>query len=264
MNNLTYQPKYPVQTVSKALDILYYLKSNVGTEGISISELSEQLSLGKSNVHRILDTLLAYEFVEKTNDTSYKLGWGIFEFSHAVLKQHALDPVTYAPLLDQLCREFSETVNLGFTSKNESVTLYKSEPNQRIRANVQVGAREPLYCTSLGKLFLSQLTDEMLKEYFEMTPITQYTPNTITSYDALVSELNQIRAQGFSRDNEELCAGMICIGAPIRDYTGKIAYAVSLSGPSERMTEEKQQKILPKLKEVCASLSSFLGYSGKM
>lgn len=259
--NGTYQPKYPVQTLGKALDILLYMKDSSSSEGVSIAELSEYLNMGKSTVHRLLDTLLAYNFVEKTYlGSAYKLGWGIFDIGNAVPKQHSLNSSTFYPLLEDLCNKFSETVNLGILNKNTVVILSKIEPNIRIRANVTVGGNEPLYCTSLGKIFLSSFTVQEVKDYFQSIEVHKLTNNTITLLDKMFEETRRVSEKGYAIDNEEFCVGLICVAMPVYDYHGNVVAAISLSGPSERMIQSKIALILPELKAACQQLSGYLGY----
>ena len=263
MESFEHIPKYPVQTLAKALDILQYLKENTSTEGVSISEISRALSIGKSGVHRTLDTLMAYGFVEKAgaNSTSYLLGWGLFDAGNAVPKQHTLNGANYIPQLEKLCNRFSETVNMGVFNNYETVIICKIEPNIKLRTNTQVGEREPLYATALGKLFLCDFTPEELQGYFENIEISPFAANTITTYEKMKAELAKIRHQGYALDNEEYFDGMICFAMPIKDFTGKTVSGISVSGPSRRMTAEKLENIKESLSTVCAQLSSFLGYN---
>lgn len=263
-NTLLYKPKYPVQTLSNALDILIYLKNTPSANGVSIVELSEALDMGKSSVHRLLDTLLAYDFVEKIhNGSSYKLGWGLYNIGNSVIDQHSLNGSNFYPILDKISKKFSETVNLGITNGNDVIIMSKVEPNVKIRANVVIGGCEPLYCTSLGKLFLSQFSVQEVRDYYKNNKIERFTNNTIVTVEDMFEELVTVKNNGYAIDNEEFSIGLICIAMPICDYTGKIVAAISVSGPSERMGELKRNKILPELKEACAELSLFMGYSKK-
>ena len=91
-----YRPKYPVQTLEKAIDILLYLKKNASPNGVGIAEISENLNMGKSSVHRILDTLYAYGFVEHMRQgTGYCLGWGLYDVAQSVLNNHRLSETNY-------------------------------------------------------------------------------------------------------------------------------------------------------------------------
>lgn len=261
LENSSYKPKYPVQTLGKALDVLIYIKNNASADGVSIAELSEYLNMGKSTVHRLLDTLLAYNFVEKTYaNASYKLGWGIYDIGSSVPFQHSLNNTNFYPLLEELCNECSETINFGIMNNNSVVILYKAEPNIKIRANVNIGGNEPLYCTAIGKLFLSSLSVQEVKEYFIYSDITNYTNNTITTAEKMIPELAKIAQNGYSIDNEEFYAGLICVAVPVYDYSGKIVAGISISGPSERMVQKKIDDVLPLLKKSCEKLSIHFGY----
>ncbi|HIW49172.1 MAG TPA: IclR family transcriptional regulator [Firmicutes bacterium] len=263
MESFEHIPKYPVQTLAKALDILRYLKDNSSTEGVSISEISRALTIGKSGVHRTLDTLMAYGFVEKAgaNSTNYLLGWGLFDAGNAVPKQHTLNGANYIPQLEKLCNRFSETVNMGVFNQYETVIICKIEPNIKLRTNTQVGEREPLYATALGKLFLSDFSPEELAEYFANIDASPLAANTITTLAFMQREVAQIRRQGYALDNEEYVDGMICFAMPIRDFTGKTISGISVSGPARRMTPEKLENIKESLAPVCQKLSAFLGYN---
>ena len=264
-NNATnYQPKYPVQTLSKALDIIMYLKNLPSSSGISILELSEALDMGRSSVHRILDTLLAYDFVEKAyNGSSYRLGWGLYDAGNMVPEQHVLTNANFYPIIEEVCRNVSETVNLGIQSGPDVIIIGKMEPNIRIRANINVGGREPLYCTALGKLFMSEFTVQEVKDYFLKNKTDRLTNNTIITAEDMLKELVNVKNRGYSVDMEEYFVGLICVAMPIRDHNGKIMAAISVSGPAERMVEAKRAKIISALKPACKQLSNFMGYSIK-
>lgn len=261
MENVDYKPKYPVQTLEKALEIIKYFKNNITTEGISISELSEKLNMGKSSVHRILDTLYAYNYVERLNNgSSYKLGWELFDIGNTVPNQHSLSSSNYIPLLEKLCAKYSETVNLGILNNDAVVIIYKMEPNIRLKANVQIGGREPLYATSLGKHFLSEMTDDEIYNYYRVHKIEPYTRNTIITPGKMMKEIQEIRRTGTAIDREEFCDGLTCVSMPVRDFTGKVVAAISLSGPSQRLSMDTISQIKEDLRETCDKLSSYMGY----
>lgn len=261
MENMDYKPKYPVQTLEKALEIIKYFKNNITTEGISISELSEQLNLGKSSVHRILDTLYAYNYVERLNNgSSYKLGWELFDIGNSVPNQHSLSSSNYVPLLEKLCAKYSETINLGILNNEAVVIIYKMEPNIRLKANVQIGGREPLYSTSLGKQFLSEMTDDEIYNYYRTHKIEPFTKNTIITAGKMLKEVQEIRKSGIALDKEEFCEGLTCVSMAIRDFTGKVVASISLSGPSQRLTDDIILQVKFDLNEACEKLSSFMGY----
>ena len=219
-SSFKYVPKYPVQTLGKALDILNYIKDNPSSEGISLTEISSALGIGKSGVHRLLDTLIAYDFVEKINSTSpaYRLGWGLFNAGNAVPKQHTLNGSSYTPIVEKLCNTFGETTNIGIMNNYETIIICKMEPARMLRTNTQVGEREPLYATALGKLFLSDFSTEEIDAYLEKTQLSKMAANTITNVDSLKLELDKIRSQNYAVDNEEFVDGMDVADKLGQDY----------------------------------------------
>lgn len=263
MSDFKHVPKYPVQTLGKALDILEYIKNNPSSEGISLTEISSALNIGKSGVHRLLDTLMAYDFVEKINGVSpaYRLGWGLFNAGNAVPKQHTLNGANYVPTIEKLCNTFFETTNLGILNNYEAIIICKMEPARMLRTNTQVGEREPIYSTALGKLFMSDMPEKDIDNYLERTTLKKLASNTITERHKLLEALEKVRQQDFAVDNEEFVDGMICLAMPIRDFTGHIVAGISISGPSKRMTKEKIGEISPVLRQACLGISQFLGYT---
>ncbi len=256
-----YKPKYPVQTLEKSIDILLCLKESISPEGMSIAEINEKLNLGKSVIHRILDTLYAYRFVEKTSE-GYRLGWGLYDIAQVIPENHHLSETGYKKIMERLCSHFKETVNLGVYSNGEVVIICKIEPDRRLRSSVVVGEREPLYATALGKQFLASFTKEEVKAYFESFQFERLTENTIVKLDEMYAELRKVKSQGYALDDEEYCEGLICMAVPVYDFQGKITAAMSVSVPKGRYTEEKKDDIIKVLKEAAIELSDFLGYQG--
>lgn len=127
----THTPKYPVQSLEKALDIMNLLAMNAeqNSNGISIGEISKKLSIGKSTVHRLLDTLLVYRFVEKTDHHgTYRLGWGVYQIGCAARDQHSIFTLDFSAL-DEICDKYNESVNIGISRKNNVVIVHKNESN---------------------------------------------------------------------------------------------------------------------------------------
>ena len=262
MMNKAYRPKYPVQTLEKAIDILLCLKQSNSSNGMGLAEISEKLDMGKSVVHRILDTLYAYGFVEKVEEsvTTYRLGWGIYDIAQGVLAGHNLDEAVYRKILEKLCAKCMETVNLGICNNNEVVIICKIEPERRLRSSVEVGEREPLYATALGKQFLSSFTHDEVKNYFANTDIQQMTKNTIVTLDEMYRELETVKKNGYAIDHMELCDDLICTAVPVFDYRDELVAAISISVPINRYTEEKSREIVSELKQASEVLSEFLGF----
>ena len=256
------EPKYPVQTVMKSIEIINYLTRESTGQGVSISELSRVLGMGKSTIHRILDTLQFYGYVEKVGEANrYRLGWELYKIGQVVPQQNQLINIDQRLLLE-LSNKTQEVVNLGILKQNETVLLSKIEGAQNaLRVNMNPGEYEAIHATAIGKMMISELDADQIKELFDNAEsLPTYTPNTISNISDLIKEEQLTRQRGYSIDAEELCIGLYCIAMPLRDYSGKIIAAVSVSTPTARMNEEKKSLILTSLSEATKKISESLGH----
>jgi DNA-binding IclR family transcriptional regulator len=102
--------------------------------------------------------------------------------------------------------------------------------------------------------------EEEIEELIKRRGLKTYTRNTLTTPAQLREGLRQVREQGYAVDNEEFEEGLECIGAPIRDYSGRVVAAISVAGPAFRITEEKLPMLARSVVEVAQELSADLGY----
>ncbi len=254
-----YKPKYPVQSLEKALDIINLLKESPG-EGLRINDLSEKLGLGKSTIHRLLDTLLSYQYVEKSPRSSYRLGWKLFEIGNTIPRQRNLDyfdPI----LLHDLCNKHNETVNLAVRINDRAVIISKYDPQKvvAVKANLMVGNREPLHATAIGKALISEIEHDELASILGKDQFEQYTPKTITSFDQLYTHLQDVRKKGYAIDEEEYSEGLTCIGVPIHNHQKEVIAAVSISGPTFRLQHNRIINIIEDLKTARDDISQYFG-----
>ena len=125
-----------------------------------------------------------------------------------------------------------------------------------------MGARRPLYCTSLGKAIAAYLPPEELEDVLASRSMERFTPHTITNTARLKKEFAKIRQCGYAMDDEEAVLGARCVAAPIFDESGKVTAAISTSGPITRVTAEKARVFAAAVKKGAHVISSRLGYSG--
>lgn len=261
---MTREPKYPVQTVMKAIEIINLLAKEGGSRGLGISEFSKELEMGKSTVHRLLDTLQFYGYIERDEVSSrYRLGWELYKIGQRIPQQNQLFNLNPSYLME-LSRRTQETVNMGILKRSETVLISKIEGSRdALRVSVNPGEYESIHATGLGKMMISEMSDAQIREMLSgKQSLAAYTSHTITDVDALLAEEKTIRQQGFAVDAEEYCIGLYCIAMPIRDYTEKIIAAVSVSTPTVRMNEEKKALILDALGKCSRDISKALGYPG--
>ncbi|EST51975.1 IclR family transcriptional regulator [Brevibacillus panacihumi W25] len=248
-----------VQSLERALTLLNVLSEY--PEGIQITRLSEQVGLSKSTTHRLLATLVHMNYVVKDEETEkYKLGFQLIYLSRNIL--NSIDVIQIArPFLEKLCHDVNETIHLCIDDNGEVMYIDKIESNQTIRMFSRIGSRAPMYCTGVGKVLLSGMSEETYRKVVSGIDFVARTAKTITSADALAEEVALVKNQGYALDNIENEEGIRCIAAPIFDFQGKIIASFSISGPSNRITMERvQDELVRRIRETSQEISRQLGY----
>jgi DNA-binding IclR family transcriptional regulator len=250
--------QYRVQVLERSLGILELLSSN-GPE-LSLIELSEQLRLHKSTTHRLLGVLEQYRFVEKSSSSGkYRLGLKLFELgSKAIADLNWRERARRH--LQRLAFDTGETAHLCILDDGEVLYLEKVEAPRTVRVPSIVGRRYPAHCGGAGKALLAFQPEEEIDELVKRRGLKSYTRNTFTTPAQLKEGLRLVRERGYAVDNEEFEEGLECIGAPIKDYSGKVIAAISIAGPTFRMTEEKIAVLARSVIEAAQELSADLGY----
>jgi len=255
-------PNYPIKVLNKTLSILEILLQH--DSSMNMTEISEKLGLYPSTIHRILDTLKHWGYVEQDPNTQkYQLGLKLLELGMAKLHQMDLAREA-APYLKQLVKQCNETIHLGVLEEGEVLYLAKEESSQTIRMISYVGRRAPLHCTALGKVLLAYMSEKERKKILEEKALPRLTEKTITNKKELEKELNRIKRQRFALDREENEKDVCCIATPIRNYQGKVISAISISSPSFRINKNAQNNLKNALLETSKKISKRLGYNGKL
>lgn len=245
-----------VKSVNRSFDIISLL-SNSETH-LGVTEISERLTLPKSTVSRLLSTLYYRKIVQKDEETKkYYLGLKLFELGSKIFNELDLRKIV-KPFLEDLSREINETVHLVVEDNGEVLYIEKIESNHGLRQYSQIGKRGPLYCTGVGKAFLSTKNNDEIDNILKDIKLLPYTDKTITDVEVLKKEIKKIKKNGYAVDDEEINEGVKCIAAPIFNYTGSSIGAISVSGPTFRMdnVKEKASKIVNTAKKI----SQQLGY----
>lgn len=248
----TSSPYYRVKSVEKAVKILEVLSVR---QEASLSELSQILRLTKTNVHRLLLTLRENGMVLGNKDGSkYTLSLKLFSLGGSVNHRAILISVAFSQM-QKLSKQSRETINLGILHNDGVLYLDKIESPEYLRIDSPIGKIDPAYCTALGKCLLSGLGKEELANYMKRNmPFKPLTESTITDSRKLIAELDEVRKRGYAIDRQELMKGVSCIGSPIYDGNGRTVAAISVSGPSARLTHQK----LMVLKDVVIETSKLI------
>ncbi|HLJ90211.1 MAG TPA: IclR family transcriptional regulator [Candidatus Angelobacter sp.] len=254
----TTKSPYQVQVLDRALAILDVLSAD-GPD-LSLGEISEKLGLHKSTAHRLIMVLERHKLIERNSvNGRYRLGLKLFELGTRAVSR--LDLRERArPVLERLVLETSETVHLCILDDTEVVYLDKVEPTRSVRMASSVGRRNPAHCTAVGKAMLAYLPEAQVEAIVRKLGFKAMTANTITNFHDLKVELAAIRERGYAVDNEEIEEGVRCVSCVVRDFSGGPVAAVSVSGPSFRLTMEKTKTLSRPVMTAANTLSMELGF----
>jgi DNA-binding IclR family transcriptional regulator len=249
---------YKVQVLDRALAALAILANS--SSDCSLAELCPAMKLHKSTVHRLMMVLEQHRLVVKNPETGrYRLGLRLYELGSRAIE--GLDLRGRArPYLDRLQAEFGETVFFCILDEGQVFYVEKVESQRSVRTACTVGSRAPAYCTAVGKAMLAELSEAEVNKIVRRWGLKPVTPNTIRTASALKVELKAVRSRGYAIDDEEKEEGLRCIGAAVRSHSGKLAAAMSVSGPAFRMSKERVPEIGRALMEAATKLSAELGY----
>jgi len=245
--------KKTLQSVQKALDILETLATQ--NKGFNLTQLAKKLDLANSTTHRVLDTLRRQGYVEQNPESQkYSLSIKILQLSSMLLGQMDVREKAL-PILEEVAKKTGESVRLAILSDSEVVYIECVESSQTLQVRGFIGKKVFIHTSAVGKVLLAYLPEERIDRIINNRGLPRCTKYTITDPHKLKEHLRKVRQQGFAIDNEEGTIGSRCISAPIFNYSGKIIAAVSIAGPSLRITPEHFDRLVRIVKEASREIS---------
>lgn len=247
-----------VQSLDRAFTLLELLCH--AQAGMPLSALSAQTGLNKSTVHRLLASMAKRGYVQQDEASGrYHAGMRLCELSGCILENIDMATRARAPMTALQC-ETRETVHLVMRDGMDIVYIQKIEGGDgAIRMFSRIGMRRPMYCTGVGKAILATLSEDEARAAWRESHASALTPHTIVDEDAFLRELAQVRRKRCALDNEENELGVRCIAAAIPDYHGLASYALSISAPLARMSDERIASLRAPLLATCKEIAGFLG-----
>ncbi|WP_020518916.1 IclR family transcriptional regulator [Catelliglobosispora koreensis] len=247
------------QSVERALGVLRVFTG--GRAELRVSDVAKAAELTLSTASRLLATLEAAGFVDRDAVSGlYRLGLDMVSLGGAVLNNHPVHREA-RQIAQNLAAELGLGANVAVRRGDQLFYLLNFEGRQAPRAFVLAGQRNPLHVTGLGKALLSGLSKAERRELLPALP--SYTPHSITSHDSLDAELAKCTARGYFGEVEELAHGRACVAAAIRDASGSVVAALSVSGPLSAIDLQNREAALARaVIEAADSISIGLGYVG--
>ncbi|KQV34957.1 MULTISPECIES: HTH-type transcriptional regulator BhcR [unclassified Rhizobium] len=250
-----------VQVLDRSLKLLELVAQ---ADGAVLTDLADQSGMAPSTVHRLLTSLAQHGMVSHDAETgAWTIGVKAFEIGTAYLRFRKLGTIS-RPFLKSLMESSGETANIGIEDQGDVVFISQFESHAPMRAFFRPGRRGPIHASGIGKAILSTWQDSRIETMLKGRTLQHFTDKTRDSLPALLQDMADIRARGFSIDDEEHTLGMRCVAAPIFDEYGEAVAGISVSGPAVRLPDAKIDALGPAVRAAAEGLTKAMGGRVKM
>ena len=230
---------------------------------VRLKDISDNLGISQPTVVRYLRTMCDQGYAYHDDHTGcYAMTWKICRLSSSLESNLVL-----RSMAGSLLSEFANTNNIGIllAVERDSMLTYLDlvgAPHGSVDTMLRIGKDAPMHSTGSGKILLSAMSPNRIRQFLDQVGLARLTPYTITNREAFLRELEQVREQGYALDNEECEIGHRCVSVPLYDYTGTVAAAISAFDSTERLTDSAiTGHILPALRELADKISFRMGFS---
>lgn len=229
---------------------------------LALSDIAARTGLPRATAHRIIASLREIGFLDQDRERDhYRLGFRLFEFGSIVLSNMDLHREA-RPFAEALTRMSGEKVTLTVFNGTQAVIVNTTEPDRREANPTMTLESLPAHCSASGKAALAFQSGQVVDRVVSLG-LRRFASNSIVDAAVLRSELAKIRDRGYAVDDEEHRSGTRCVAAPVRNASGRVFAAISISGPARRMTDERIEELSDLVRFNAESISAQLGYRRK-
>lgn len=230
-----------INSILKGIEVLQ--EFDLDNKELGITELHKRLGYPKTTIQRIVNTYESIGFLTKNSDNNkYMLGMNLFTLGLNVGKTHVLRSVA-EKYMKNLSEKFNETVQLSVLTDEYSVCILKVDSKQVLSAAPREGEKKLSHVSSSGKVVLAYNKDQEEKFMKDKLELLEITPYSIGSVVEFKKQLELIRNQGYSVNDEESEIGLYCIGVPIFNNKGVCSASLSISIPKYRKPDDISEMI---------------------
>ena len=249
-----------IQSLERAFAILEQVALH--RDGITLAELCKSVGLHTSTTFHLVRTMVQLGYSSQdAHSKKYKIGSKIFSLAAGALDENELaNRVT--PVLELLTERTGESSHFAIRSSDDIVILARTGGAGMFQLVDRAGAVRPPNATAIGKVLLSALTPAQLERYVEKREFSRFTPKTIVEREAMLIELKKVRRDGIAFDDGELDAEVRCVAVPVRDFLGRVAGAIGISGPMWRLSLQSLHEKSKLVRQSAVEFSAELGYRG--
>lgn len=236
------RPADPVTTVDTTFEILELLLAN---DGLTLTEITAEIGLAKSTIHRHLRTLYHREYLVE-DDGRYYVSFRFLEYGKKAQYRHDAFHLAEQKV-EELASETGERAQFLVKEHGQAVYVFRTKGSHAVETDYSIGSRVPLHATASGKAILANLTEAEVDEILDWRGLPSMTENTITDRDRLFEEFEQILERGYSISKQEFVRGLNAVGTVVKDADGFVLGALTVAGPAHRLKGEFLEQTLPDL-----------------
>jgi len=245
------------RSVQRALDIFQLLLDR--GQPVAVKDIVTGLRVPKSSAYDLVRTLTDNGYLEPAPVSGkFVLGRKFYELGMAYRSQVDLLKEG-GRVVEELCQKTGETVQLSVLEDGMMLVLLKEESPQAIRIISRIGSRVPVNWAAAGRLLISDLDDEALRQILAEHNAPSPTGTASTDIDELVAQVRTFRMQGYGFELGEANAHAGCVAAPVTDGSGRCVAAISVVAPEQRLQAENRSFLIEAITEAAGRLSHRLG-----
>lgn len=248
------EQKEKLTTLEQGLKILQLFNEEVPSH--TISSVSKIHNISRSTARRYLLTFAGEGYL-KFDGKNFFLSSKVLDFAYNYLSINNISTIV-APYLKELTQSTNEPSGLATLDGSDIKYLGWNNYNSvwKFRRNLEIGARLPAFCTSMGRVLLSFLTEHEIQQFKKEFKPHSFTKYTQTSLDSLNKNINFVRKNGYSVMNQELTIGISTVAVPIYDNKGSSFLALNIAVEHGKYDGETiRKKIVPKMAKIAVRIS---------
>jgi DNA-binding IclR family transcriptional regulator len=228
-----------------------------------LSELSKRIGLHNSTTFHLVKTMVSLGYIRQIRDSKrYRIGRPLFALAASALDE--IEMVSLAtPVLESLSRESGESSHFAVRMGDNVVVVARTSGPGAFQLVDRAGIVRPIHCTALGKVILAALQPDQFERYLARAELKAFSPKSIQEVEPLRRDIAEVRRSGVAFDDGEFDAEVRCVAVPVRDFTGRVAGAIGISGPVWRMSIQALQNLTRTVENAATQLSTEFGYRGE-
>ena len=248
-----------IQSLERAFAILEEVARN--REGMNLSDLSKAVGLHNSTTFHLVKTMAQLGYISHVRDSKrYRIGAKLFTLAAGALEENSFLALA-TPVLETLTGDTGEAAHFAIRSGSDVVVIARTTGSGLLQMVDRTGAQRPAHATALGKVLIAALNDAQIRQFLGKQPLRRFTAKTIVEREALLREVDEVRRKGIAYDDGEFDAEVRCVAVPVRDFAGRVAGAIGISGAVWRLSLQALQSKSQQVREAARLLSMQLGYA---